>query len=128
MFKNTELRTWHHRLKSRHPAVRRVEWVIELFCDFLKRALCCRSSIFLWVQFQKIGEFHFKKFTGTLKMIFCVKICKYLSFTSKNNCQKLNSKLKFVKFFLFSKNWQNVSLFIFSYKKIRNTVCFRSNL
>ena len=34
MVKNTELRTWHHRLKSRHPAVRRVEWVIELFAIF----------------------------------------------------------------------------------------------
>ena len=51
----------------------------------------------------KIGEFcparqsvHFKKITGTLKLIFNFwKICKYsyLSFSSKKNRQKENSKL-----------------------------------
>ena len=45
----------------------RVEW-FSLFCDFRKRAHCYRLAIFLWVQFQKIGEFSFSKITGTLKI------------------------------------------------------------
>ena len=45
-------------VKEISPCVQhtRVEWY-STFCDFRKRALCCRSGIFLWVQFQKIGEF-----------------------------------------------------------------------
>ena len=51
---------------------KKVEW-FSLFCDFRKRAHCYRLAIFLWFQFQKIGEFwrqnfHFQKITGTLKM------------------------------------------------------------
>ena len=61
-----------------------VYWLSDkpLFSKFWKRALCYRSGIFLWVQFQKISELQFchagttheqqscqfKKFTGTLKM------------------------------------------------------------
>ena len=50
----------------------KVEW-FSLFCDFRKRAHCYRLAIFLWFQFQKIGEFwrqnfHFQKITGTLKI------------------------------------------------------------
>ena len=81
----------------------RVEWY-STFCHVQKRALWCRSGTFLWVQFQKqnwrilprAAKFHFKKITGTLKLIFNFwKICKYsyLSFSSKKNRQKENSKL-----------------------------------
>ena len=39
-----------------HSLNTRVEWY-RTFLNFWKQALCCRSGIFLWVQFQKIGEF-----------------------------------------------------------------------
>ena len=69
----------------------KVEW-FSLFCDFRKRAHCYRLAIFLWFQFQKIGEFwrqnfHFQKITGTLK-INIFKVGMNLPLTSKTNCQK----------------------------------------
>ena len=78
----------------------RVEW-FSLFCDFQKRAHCYRLAIFLWVQFQKIGEFCcvrarrtrskifiFKKSQGPWKWIFFFKVGMNLPLTSKTNCQK----------------------------------------
>ena len=82
----------------------RVEWY-STFCDFLKRALRCRSRIFLWVQLKKNPanlvaraahsrqSFHFPKIAGTLTMNIFWNLCKYLPFTSKNNPQKKNDKL-----------------------------------
>ena len=64
---------------------------LALFCDFRKRALCCQSDIFLWVQFQKRGNLQFttkKNYRGLKNWYFCLKMCKYLNFTSKNNRKK----------------------------------------
>ena len=59
-----------------------------------------------FLQLSKIGTrrahtalcayFPFQKITGTLKIIFSFKVCRNLPFTSKNNCQRENSKLEFV--------------------------------
>ena len=69
----------------------RVEWN-GIFYDFW----CCRSGIFLWVQY-KFRRF-FKKIQGPLKMnTYFRKFCKYLPITSKNNHQ---NKFKII-FFLY---------------------------
>ena len=93
----------------------RVEWY-STFCDFRKRAHCCRSVTFVSVQFRKIVKFchtnsaftRSKVFSLVLseestKLIFYqrslqnsyfLKICKYLPFTLKSNRPKENSKWK----------------------------------
>ena len=65
---------WHH-VAGRLTV--RVEW-FTTFCDFRKGTYFCRSSLFLWIQFQKkLANFaahepklSFWKITGPLKMIF----------------------------------------------------------
>ena len=78
---------------------------------------CCRSGIFLGVQFQTIDKFrlarthprqsfHFQKSTGTLNIniyFFILKIFIKLSNTSKNNRQKENLKFNF--FLIFAPTW-----------------------
>ena len=90
----------------------RVEW-FSLFCDFRKRAHCYRLAIFLWVQFQKIGEFcrqnfHFQKITGTLKMNIFFKSWHEPSFYIKDQLPKIEFKIRdCLAFFLFFKNGEN---------------------
>ena len=71
---------------------------LPLFRKFWKRTHCCRSGIFLWVQFKKIGKiFHkckhaevliFNKSQGPYKYFFFY--LQYLPFTSMNTCKKEN--------------------------------------
>ena len=131
----------------------------HFFCEFRKSTHCYWLAIFLWVQCQKISEFcrvHsqrkrgkvfiFKKSQGPQKWICFWKVCKNLSFISKNKFQQENLKLNFVLYliFFFSKlvkmvfdlnNWKQICLGIFSsfllFNKIRNCgrwFCFRLNL
>ena len=53
---------------------------------------------------------HFQKITGTLKLIFVQKICKYLPFTSKNNLQTESLKFDFIKQIVLPTNWTNLFL------------------
>ena len=78
-------------------------FIFKALVIFWKRTPFCWSGIFLGVQFQKIGnfgraaKFSFSKNRRGLKYdYFFVKICRILPYTSKNNRQKENLKLKVV--------------------------------
>ena len=63
--------------------------MIFIFSDFRKITHCCRLALFLWFQFQKIPTISFSKNHRDLKNEhFIGKICKYFTFTLKNNRQK----------------------------------------
>ena len=78
----------------------RVEWFY--FLAIFENGHIAIDWLYLWDQFQKIDEiccvcarqsFYFQKITETLKMNTFLKVCRNLTFTSKNSCHKENSKL-----------------------------------
>ena len=83
---------------------------LALFRNFRKVTRFCWSGIFFWGQFQKIGKFRWarshiaraaksscSKNPRDLKNEYIfIKICRILPYTSKNNRQEENSKLKVV--------------------------------
>ena len=88
---SSSFRSWHQGFSSWFYST--IGWS-STFCYFRKRALCCQSGIFLWVQFQKIGEFgrahatHARQSFHFQKWIFFIWICRNLPYTSKNDQQK----------------------------------------
>ena len=117
---STEMSTLDANLKDMQV---RVEW-FWTFYDFWNWAHCCRSDIFLEVHGKKFGNFlpsvcmprkrrevfYLKKNQSDLKIIFLLKICKYLHFTSKNKCQKEYLEFNFVKYFFRPPKWIKLGL------------------
>ena len=114
------------------PLPVRVEW-LSTFMRF--------SGIFLGGQFQKRGKFRSTKFSVLKNQIFLLlTIFRILPFTSKNNRQEENSKLKiiFKKFpkmvktvfdlYRGKQNLFGVSLQCLPVNKLQNKFCFRCNL
>ena len=116
---------------------------IVIFCNFQKRAQCCRSGLFfsLIPKHRKFDctsaqqSFYFQNITGTLKLIFFWLITPF----DFNNNHQIKFCIYFYFYFLAPK-WVNLYLnwpkekhfFCFSsfwlLNKLRNKYCFRGSL
>ena len=117
----------------------RVEWFTTFF-DFRKWTHGCRSCIFLWVQFQKIGKFcrtrvivfSSKNHVGLKNEYLFWKICKYFPLRvhqwTPAQIRKFEKKINH---FILDPKMANmffiVSLHYLLLNKLRKTICFRCN-